>query len=1122
MYTSAGNGAANTYNHVQTLYGAVGQEPTQITSWDLPGTGTAKTQTTTVYQSINGASLPTTTTTVNPTQSGSCSGHLCMAQTVLSYNTKGAVTQKQNWVSGTKYLATIYGPNSNGTPGTVTDPNGTITTMHYDSSCGGLVPTSVTNNANSLASSMTLDTGCRQGVPVNQTPVSGQESSQTYGDPLFRMDSHTDESSTVVTTNYRLNRVTTTQPFNGGTLTHVKTLDGLGRVVIDQTYNGSTNYDTVQTTYDAMGRVSFVSVPFACSTIGNCSYSYGTTTTYDAASRVSTVTNNVYIGAKVAHTYSVQAGAGTVDLSVLTPTPANDQSINGKRRAMQYNGLGQLINVCEINSNSDSSACGLGLSNSGYVTTYSYDALGNMTGVLQGSESRTFYFDGLSRMTGEINPETGTTYYGYDSNSTCGNSSAGDLAYVGTNSDGYTCFWYDGLHRLTTKTHGGSKGSVTDNQFFAWDTGNQSPAGPIGQGGKIASAWTCGPGQTGNCAAKTAELFQYDSRGNTTGFYQLSPHSGGWYGVAVSYDAIGNLISTAGIPCVPNTNIAAYDAEGRPTKMTSVTGTSPLVSNVTYGFFGPTSALYGSGDTDTFSYDQLGHMQLYKTTVGPNIYSGSLAWNANGTPGNLWTVDTVPGNGGGSGVTVYYNYDDLGRLWKASGGDLSQTYSYDKYGNLATSGSPYSWNPPSGYNLDNRYVTEGSCNGTGICYDTEGNLLSDTFNTYTWNAENKLVAETNGSITLDAFNQTVEDNGYEHLFAPGLGDIGFFSGQTPQQITLPLPGSGSVVYGAQCTGIPIGYNHKDWHGNTRITTTQSQGLLRQAEFSPFGQLYDKTSCCSPLQFDTANMETLTNVYDMPNRNLHSIQGRWIQPDPAGRKAVDVTNPQSWNRYAYVLNNPLSFNDPTGESIELTGDEDTRRKELEALQQAVGAQAASYLYQNAVTTTDANGNTTTNYYVGVYTNGPSGQGPAFENINSVSGALGNIISDSRVAELNLVPAGTTVTDNQGNSAVIVPISNNMGANSAPGVTYIGQDGNMHVTLLDTSTTSPGQVPADYMSNGQAGVVDPGILAGHEFGHVRYEWGGFWRQALDSSNSSAVRLENDVRQLRDPSSPTRTQH
>jgi uncharacterized protein RhaS with RHS repeats len=33
--------------------------------------------------------------------------------------------------------------------------------------------------------------------------------------------------------------------------------------------------------------------------------------------------------------------------------------------------------------------------------------------------------------------------------------------------------------------------------------------------------------------------------------------------------------------------------------------------------------------------------------------------------------------------------------------------------------------------------------------------------------------------------------------------------------------------------------------------------------------------------------------------------------PGGLAAVDPTNPQSWNRYAYALNNPLSFIDPSG-------------------------------------------------------------------------------------------------------------------------------------------------------------------------------------------------------------------
>jgi RHS repeat-associated protein len=47
------------------------------------------------------------------------------------------------------------------------------------------------------------------------------------------------------------------------------------------------------------------------------------------------------------------------------------------------------------------------------------------------------------------------------------------------------------------------------------------------------------------------------------------------------------------------------------------------------------------------------------------------------------------------------------------------------------------------------------------------------------------------------------------------------------------------------------------------------------------------------------------------REYSGTQGRWESPDPAGMAAVDPSNPQTWNRYAYVGNNPLSYADPSG-------------------------------------------------------------------------------------------------------------------------------------------------------------------------------------------------------------------
>jgi RHS repeat-associated protein len=46
------------------------------------------------------------------------------------------------------------------------------------------------------------------------------------------------------------------------------------------------------------------------------------------------------------------------------------------------------------------------------------------------------------------------------------------------------------------------------------------------------------------------------------------------------------------------------------------------------------------------------------------------------------------------------------------------------------------------------------------------------------------------------------------------------------------------------------------------------------------------------------------------RKYESFSGRWTTPDPYGG-SMSIANPQSFNRYSYVQNDPVNFVDPTG-------------------------------------------------------------------------------------------------------------------------------------------------------------------------------------------------------------------
>jgi len=107
------------------------------------------------------------------------------------------------------------------------------------------------------------------------------------------------------------------------------------------------------------------------------------------------------------------------------------------------------------------------------------------------------------------------------------------------------------------------------------------------------------------------------------------------------------------------------------------------------------------------------------------------------------------------------------------------------------------------------------------------------------------------------------------------------------------------------------YAHTGHLGSTRFASTTARAMYFDMAYAyaPFGETYASSGSPDP-SFTTQRQDTVADLYDFPARE-YSIQGRWPSPDPAGLAAADPSNPQSWNRDAYVLNDPMDNVDPLG-------------------------------------------------------------------------------------------------------------------------------------------------------------------------------------------------------------------
>lgn len=427
------------------------------------------------------------------------------------------------------------------------------------------------------------------------------------------------------------------------------------------------------------------------------------------------------------------------------------------------------------------------------------------------------------------------------------------------------------------------------------------------------------------CAAWiTNETYSYSARGELTDVYESTPHSGGYYHTSATYWANGALNTlNMNLTGVPSWTFGV-DGEGRPSTVTASSGTSPLVSSTAYNLTSSPPNLQvtlGSGDSDTFSFDaNTGRMTQYKYTVGatPQSVVGNLGWNSNGSLSTLGITD--PFNGANQ-QTCSYSHDDLARITTANCGTAAnQTFTYDPFGNIDKSGSPYSFQP--GYTTNPPTNRISSLPGCTPSYDANGNLTNDCLNTYAWDAEGRPVTTGPVTNTYDALGRMVEQawiNGqnqqaYDQLVYDPLGRKLFFgNNQNLWWARVPLPGGGRAAYTvSNGTAYVAYYSHVDWLGSDRFFSTQNQTMYGDVAYAPFGESYAQSGTVigSQLSFTGQNSDTVGGDYDFLMRE-YSFVGRWLSPDPAGLAAVDPSDPQSWNRYAYVRNSPTELTDPAG-------------------------------------------------------------------------------------------------------------------------------------------------------------------------------------------------------------------
>jgi RHS repeat-associated protein len=541
-----------------------------------------------------------------------------------------------------------------------------------------------------------------------------------------------------------------------------------------------------------------------------------------------------------------------------------------------------------------------------YATTYTYDVLDDLTAVSQAAgnvngqpasgQARGYTYDSMGRQLTATTPESGlvTVFYTTASGGAC----AGDLSLPCRIQDArgvVKTLTYDGINRPAGVQYSDGTPAVT----YTYDSGGAA-AFALDRLTRIAEGPT------------NSQTFTYDNFGRVTSVSQVIDST--TYVTRYTYNLAGQLTAIT----YPSGRVVTQnvDAIGRLSSIAS--GTTTYLNGLSYNAAGETLGLtLGNGVQGAFTYNdrlQLASLRYSKSGVSPDVLNLGFDYGASNN-GQIQAVhyNTSPGVEDATKSEVF-TYDAWLRLSSAHTGVVNSTpgtwslaWGYDRFGNrlnqILTGGNVTVTQPQLAVDPATNHVV-------GNAYDAAGNMTGDGVSTYSYDGANRLKQINAGSASYTYFGasrikKVVGTSTTVYIYSGGRPIVEYVNGSLSKEYIY----AGSRLL-ATLAGSSVTYHHPDQLSN-RAETDSSGNVLRRFGHFPFGETWYETGTADKWKLTTFERDSgsgETGLDYARNRYYSSVQGRFLSADPV---AGALGLPQSLNRYAYVMNDPINLLDPSG-------------------------------------------------------------------------------------------------------------------------------------------------------------------------------------------------------------------